>query len=147
MKMVFGRISVLLVIIQFLCLLLLALTGPVVVSGYLVIGEGLVFLFGVWSIWVMRRSRLNVFPEVLDGSNLISSGPYRLIRHPMYLSLILLSAILLANSFSYTRLGIGLLLTTNLLFKIEWEERLLRKKLPAYNKYASKNWKLLPFIY
>ena len=57
---------------------------------------------------------LTALPEPLPGANLVASGPYRLVRHPMYLGVFLL---FLGVSVFFTLSGY--LITS--LFLVEWE--------------------------
>jgi protein-S-isoprenylcysteine O-methyltransferase Ste14 len=140
--------SLLLVAVQIAAITLLLATGPLIAHPKeLLLLEVLAVLLAIWGIVSMRRSRLNIFPDVLAGSTLISKGPYRVIRHPMYVSLIIFSLALLLTTFSIFRLGVVLLLTVNLFFKIEFEEKLLQRCLSGYTAYMGKTWKLIPFVY
>jgi protein-S-isoprenylcysteine O-methyltransferase Ste14 len=82
--------SIIFVIIQFLCLGLIAITGPLFPAN-----EALLFIelvgigLGIWAILSMRIGNFNIAPDPLIRSKLVKSGPYRLIRHPMYLALLL----------------------------------------------------------
>lgn len=141
-------ISLILVIVQISCLIILFGTGPSLADPLpLLLLEIIALVIGFWGIITMRKSRLNVFPDVLKGSSLISSGPYKLIRHPMYLSLFLLSISLLLTESNTLRIIIVIILCINLLFKVEFEEKLLKKKFPGYKDYASRTWKIFPYLY
>lgn len=138
----------LLVVVQFSCLGFLFFTGPGIADSLpLLLLEFIAFGIGIWGIIAMRRSRLNVFPDVLYGSSLVKEGPYKLIRHPMYTALILMSFSLVISSFSYARMAVAIVLIVNLLFKIQFEEKLLCKAIPAYADYKMKTWKIIPLIY
>lgn len=144
MKSIYSSI---LVVVQMACLLALALSGPVIVQPILLPLELASIGLGIYAVWSMRKSRLNVFPDLREGSRLISNGPYRLVRHPMYLTLILFALALLIDQYSHFRLIVTLVLLADLLFKIEYEEKLLSKALEDYDDYRQKSWKLIPFIY
>ena len=102
---------------------------------------------GTWAIWVMRKSKLNVFPDVLQGAGLIVIGPYRYIRHPMYLAVIGCGAALLIDYFTYFRLMVFIVLIIDLILKIEYEEKLLKAAFDQYVDYRQVTKKLIPFIY
>ena len=146
--MIFSARSFILVTIQFLCLGVLFFSGPPVAHhiGSLIIELFSVFL-ALWAIMVMRAGKLNVFPELRTGARLISRGPYHLIRHPMYLSVILFGLSLILNFFTWFRLGVWVVLCTDLLLKIRYEEKLLVSAILEYKTYRQTTKKLLPFIF
>ena len=64
-------ISYLLVSVQFLCLLYLAVTGPWIADGWLLVLEGIGLLLGLWAIFAMGVSRVRVLPDVRPGAQLV----------------------------------------------------------------------------
>ncbi len=83
-------------------------------------------------------SNLSPFPRPIAKGNLITSGIYSFIRHPMYYSLILISLgiFIIKLSFYYLCLTITLTLVIN--FKIILEEKYLNKKFKNYFSYKEK---------
>ncbi len=86
--------------------------------------------------------------EVERGQSLITTGPYAVVRHPMY------AAILPIYLASPVALGSywGLLGALPLLFilslRIHNEEAVLRRDLPGYEAYAQRTrYRLIPFIW
>lgn len=141
-------LSVILVGIQLFCLIFLILTEPLFnFHSYGLPLELLSVLLALWAIFVMRASKLNVFPEVRKGSILIKKGPYRIIRHPMYLAVILFAFSLLFVHFTLFRLLIVLALIIDLIVKIEYEEKLLEADLDGYKDYQRNTYKLIPLLY
>jgi protein-S-isoprenylcysteine O-methyltransferase Ste14 len=90
---------------------------------------------------------LRVTPAPADHAILISHGPYRIIRHPMYTSLFLLAATLVIAEFSIIRMIAALIMAADLWFKMNYEEKLLLEKFPGYKNYILKSRKILPYIY
>ena len=140
--------SSLYVAIQFICLGLIAITGSLIPSNnaLLVIelsGLGL----GIWAILSMRIGNFNIAPDPFKWTQLVTSGPYRLIRHPMYLALLLTTLPLVINDFDLFRISVWLVLLLDLLLKLNYEEKLLARKLVGYDQYMGKSARLIPFLY
>jgi protein-S-isoprenylcysteine O-methyltransferase Ste14 len=85
--------------------------------------------------------------QVEAGQRVISTGPYRLIRHPMYSAIVLL---LLATPLalgSYVAVPLFVTLIPLLVFRLLNEEKLLRQNLPGYMEYCSRTpFRLVPFV-
>jgi protein-S-isoprenylcysteine O-methyltransferase Ste14 len=143
-----SLISISLVLVQFACLGLIGLTGPLLASSLpLLVVELLGLGLGVWAILSMRIGNFNITPDPLKWSRLVKSGPYRLIRHPMYLALLLASLPLVIDQFTPFRLAVWLVLLADLLIKLNYEERLLVVELPGYDQYLSQSYRLIPLLY
>ncbi len=135
------------VAVQFTAILILVLTGSIFPSDIVKLTIMILFvLFGLWAMFV-HRFRFNALPELRDNSSLKTSGPYRLVRHPMYTSLIFITLIWLINEFSIFRLAIWIILLITIHLKSEYEEKLLIKKFPEYPQYKTRTKKFIPFIY
>jgi protein-S-isoprenylcysteine O-methyltransferase Ste14 len=140
--------SLLFVAIQFACLGLIGVTGPLIPSnGALLAIELLGIGLGIWAILVMRIGNFNITPDPLNHSQLVTSGPYRVIRHPMYLAILLTTLPLIIYSFSPFRLTIWMILFLDLMLKLNYEESLLAVKLIGYDRYIERSYRLVPYIY
>jgi len=136
------------VVIQFICLGLIGVTGSLIPSNrVLLLIEVLGIGLGIWAILTMRIGNFNITPEPFQWSKLVTSGPYRYIRHPMYLALLMTTLPLLINDFDLIRLTIWLALLIDLVLKLNYEEKLLIYKLAGYDHYVQKSARLIPFIY
>lgn len=105
----------------------------------LITGIGL----GLWAIYAKRDS-LSIFPEPQKDMMLITSGPYKQIRHPMYSALIIVSLSLTGNMLSLMMLLILILI---LITKINLEEQYLTEKYKEYEAYKLHTARLVPSIY
>lgn len=102
----------------------------------------------LWALASMPGGTFRVMPEPSDSGQLATDGPYRRIRHPMYSSVLLGCAGLVAlSSAILLALPAWLALTAVLLLKIRHEERLLSQRYANYAGYASTTWRLLPGIW
>lgn len=86
--------------------------------------------------------------EIVEGQKVISTGPYALMRHPMYVGvLIMLTGIPLALG-TWWGLAILLLTVPMLMWRILDEEKLLEKELPGYREYEQKvRYRLAPYLW
>ena len=86
--------------------------------------------------------------EVEKGQKVISSGPYAIVRHPLYVSgigLYLCTPLVLA---SYWAAIPGALIIPILIVRILNEEKVLTKELPGYEEYIRKvRHRLIPGIW
>jgi protein-S-isoprenylcysteine O-methyltransferase Ste14 len=101
----------------------------------------------IWPVFVLGN-RFSGLVAIQPGHTLVTSGVYRVIRHPSYLGLLINS---LGWSLAF-RSGVGILLTSLLIplliTRIDAEENLLRTEFgDAYDVYCSNTWRLIPGIY
>lgn len=86
--------------------------------------------------------------QVEAGQKVITNGPYRVVRHPMYTGFILL---ILATPFalgSFLAFVPALLLIPVLVFRLVDEERVLRQQLPGYTEYCEHTrFRLIPSVF
>ncbi len=86
--------------------------------------------------------------EVEKGQKIISSGPYAIVRHPMYLGeslLLLLSPLALG---SYWAIIPALFIIPILVARIRNEEQILERELKGYQEYMQKiKFRLIPGIW
>ena len=83
-------------------------------------------------------SNLSPFPKPIVSGNLITSGIYRFMRHPMYYSLIFISFGLFITKLSLYHLCLTISLAVIIKFKIILEEKYLNKKFKNYLLYTDK---------
>jgi protein-S-isoprenylcysteine O-methyltransferase Ste14 len=120
------------------------LSLPLIVLGDVLVALGLAIVFLVFR----ENSYTSGTIEVGKEQNVISTGPYRLVRHPMYAgAILLLVGIPLALGSSW-----GLLICVPMVAVIVWrliaEEKYLSKNLPGYLEYCGKTrYRLVPGIY
>lgn len=140
--------SLILVALQLGLLVAIAATGPVVPpqpAALALIGAG--GALGLWALVVVRIRNLRIVPEPVANARLVVSGPYRLIRHPMYAAVLLVAGGWLAGHVTIPRLVLLLALAIVLLLKLRHEESILVKELPGYADYMRRTRRLVPWLY
>ena len=80
---------------------------------------------------------LSPFPRPKANSNLVTSGVYRFIRHPMYYSLIFISLGIFIINLSIYYLFLSISLGLIIKFKIALEEKYLNNKFKNYLLYKN----------
>jgi protein-S-isoprenylcysteine O-methyltransferase Ste14 len=82
------------------------------------------------------------------GQKVVTSGPYRYIRHPMYAAIILLVACMAIELGSWWALIPSGLIGALFLVRTALEDRMLREELAGYREYASQvRYRLVPGIW
>lgn len=115
--------------------------GSVAIAGFILQTGG--FFLVVAGMLALGRS----FGVVAANRGLKVSGPYRFVRHPIYLAYIVSSAGYVMTNFSYWNLAIYLATTTCHLLRIRAEERVLTLT-DSYADYARRvRWRLFPGLY
>jgi protein-S-isoprenylcysteine O-methyltransferase Ste14 len=87
--------------------------------------------------------------SVLSGNQLIRSGPYRWVRHPLYTAALLwaIGWPLIIGSFTGAVVALGFLLPALRRRMGREEDNLMHTYGDEYRTYCSETWRLLPFIY
>ena len=111
-----------------------------------------VFLLGcALEIWAMRANRFfstEVRIQAEHGHTVCSSGPYRFIRHPGYVGMILYYAVTPVFLGSWWAFGPASLVVILFVVRTGFEDRTLQEKLPGYAAYASRvRFRLIPGVW
>ncbi len=109
-------------------------------------GSDVLLAFGItWALYSLSYlgRRFSIVPE---ARGLVTSGPYRLARHPIYLGEIIAGfGLVLPTLFSPHALVFAVFLGAQIL-RTSFEERMLRSTYPQYEAYARHTRRLIPFV-
>jgi len=102
-------------------------------------------IVGVWGVRSLGRSRTpNPTPKA--DAELVQTGIYRWLRHPLYSSVMLASLGWALLWQSAAALAAGLVLCVFFDAKARLEERLLLAKFPDYAAYRERTWRFVPWV-
>jgi protein-S-isoprenylcysteine O-methyltransferase Ste14 len=102
-----------------------------------------------WFVSVMKANRFAAsIIQVEAGQTIAAAGPYRLVRHPMYLGVIVTWLATPLALGSEVTLPVFALIIPIIIFRLLNEENMLRRELPGYAEYCRHNrCRLIPFVW
>jgi protein-S-isoprenylcysteine O-methyltransferase Ste14 len=146
-----------------------ALVGLAIIPGFYVatgIPEWADYPSHIWAVvagalvfclamWVFRRTHKelgrnwSITLEIRQKHELVSRGPYALVRHPMYTSFLLMGV---GQAFLLSNWVIGLVgligFATLFFLRVDKEERMMLEVFgPQYRAYMDRTKRLIPYLY
>ncbi len=114
-----------------------------------VLGAAIAITGAVMAFVSVRRigPEMTASPVPNKSAPLVDTGPFRLVRHPIYggVSMLLMGTSLVLDSLA--GFGASLLLVGYFIFKSRYEEKRLRLEMPEYRAYMERvRLRLIPFI-
>ena len=108
-----------------------------------------------WALWlILRVMQENSFASPIveiqreRNHQVIDSGPYAYVRHPMYTGFITMNICLPLALGSLWTLPVGLLLSSIFLIRIRFEEQTLQDELQGYSDYCQRvSYRLVPGVW
>jgi protein-S-isoprenylcysteine O-methyltransferase Ste14 len=120
------------------------------VPPHLVALGNILIAVGFYGVYRVFRENTFTAPtiEVAADQRVVSTGPYAVVRHPMYIaSLLYLVGMPLALG-SYWGLVVFVLMLLIILWRLLDEERVLAGRLPGYTAYMRRvRWRLVPGVF
>ncbi len=143
-----SKKSLILVILQFSCFAFFLFSPGLLAKDLWLLFQGIGFIISLWGVIAMKIGNFNVQPEVKSTAIFITSGPYKIIRNPMYSGLILFFGASLIPNFSPIRIAVFIVLVFVFIEKIKLEEKFLFEKFgEPYSDFKKKTYRLIPYIY
>jgi protein-S-isoprenylcysteine O-methyltransferase Ste14 len=113
-----------------------------IVTGNILCGLGLLLLF--IALRTIGRS-IQIAPEPRPDATLVTTGIYSRFRHPIYTAIVLVViGICLRRSTPYIAAA-SVIVIAFLAIKVQYEEKLLAARYPAYLEYKTRSWGLIPW--
>src|ERR1041385_689898 len=100
----------------------------------------------IWARITFGRRSFHLAANPTAGG-LVTIGPYRCIRHPIYTAICLAVVPGALANWSWRVLGFTALIVGGVLVRIVCEERLVAMRYPEYREYAARTWRMVPFIF
>lgn len=99
-------------------------------------------------IWARITFGLRSFHYAANPTEggLVTTGPYRFVRHPIYAAILLFVWTGVAANWSLRAAALGLLATAMTFLRMIFEERLVRERYPEYADYARRTRRVIPYI-
>ncbi len=135
------------VVIQFGCIIYLIINARFdhlnTLSTTLI---ALSIVIGLMAVINMKLNNLNIVPTLKDNHQLVTHGIYRLIRHPMYTSVLLFCLAFTLTIADNQAVVVMFILLIDLILKSNVEEKLLSEHFDTYSNYKNKTGRFLPFL-
>jgi protein-S-isoprenylcysteine O-methyltransferase Ste14 len=102
---------------------------------------------GLWTLFHNRPGNFNIRPEPKASARLVTGGPYRYMRNPMYSAVLLFAAAEVIAYRDMWKILCWIALALVLLAKALLEERALRALFPGYAAYARRVRRFIPGVF
>jgi protein-S-isoprenylcysteine O-methyltransferase Ste14 len=112
--------------------------------AWLVILGGDVLLFEVMKANSFAASVI----QIETTQSVIATGPYRIVRHPMYVAFLAIGLVAPLALGSYIAAGLALLIIPLVVIRLLNEEKMLHRDLTGYTEYCGQTrFRLIPFVW
>ena len=120
------------------------------VPSWLSIIGVILIIVAMWMVYRVFRENSygSATVQITQGQQVISTGPYAVVRHPMYSSAVVYLVGLSLALGSYWALIPAILTILGLVWRLFDEEKFLAENLPGYTDYCAKvRWHLIPGVF
>jgi protein-S-isoprenylcysteine O-methyltransferase Ste14 len=119
-----------------------------IVSTFLpaIIAQAASFALMLWARHTFGRRSFHLSADPTDGG-LVTTGPFRFVRHPIYTAVCIFVWAALLGSPSIQTLLFAALVTIGAVMRVFCEEHLLAQQYPEYKGYSRKTKRMIPFVF
>lgn len=118
---------------------------------FLCIGLALYLISTVMGIWpIMENKHFESTARIQDNreQTVVTTGPYRLVRHPGYFSIVIWACAVPMIFGSLSAGVVSAVIFLTITIRTYFEDTMLKNELPGYQEYASEvKYRLIPFIW
>ena len=100
----------------------------------------------IWARVTFKGRSFHLSAEPTEGG-LVTTGPYRFIRHPIYTAVCLFVWASFAGTPSVLTAALALTVTAGSIVRILCEEHYLFREYPGYAAYARRTRRMIPFVF
>jgi|ERR1044071_5188059 len=100
----------------------------------------------IWARVTFGRRSFHAAANPTAGG-LVTTGPYRFIRHPIYTAGCLFGWGSIVVHWSLVSVALGILLLLGALVRMLCEEQLVKQKYPGYVEYARATKRMVPYLF
>jgi len=115
-------------------------------SPVVIVLQILGLLLLVWARVTFGRRSLHFAANPTDGG-LVTTGPYRFIRHPIYTAFCVFVGTGAAAHWSGTTAWLAGSVFIGALVRLWCEEKLVTARYPEYRAYAARSWRMIPYVF
>jgi protein-S-isoprenylcysteine O-methyltransferase Ste14 len=134
-------------VIAVLCLLWLFFEEAILGSGPVTIAiQVAAAALMVWARVTFGKRSFHAVANPTEGG-LVTNGPYRYLRHPIYAAALYFLWAGIAAHLSIANVIVALVATAGLAVRILAEETLIAGKYPEYAGYAARTRRVVPFVF
>jgi protein-S-isoprenylcysteine O-methyltransferase Ste14 len=100
----------------------------------------------VWARLAFGRRSFHFTAGPTEGG-LVTRGPYRYVRHPIYAAACLFVWASVAGHLSWGTVLCGVAVLAGAVIRMLCEEALVVAKYPEYRQYAKTTWRMVPYVF
>jgi protein-S-isoprenylcysteine O-methyltransferase Ste14 len=133
-------------LVLLLAVVALAFTRSLLGHGPLTLGlQAAAILLMIWARVTFGLRSFHYAANPMGGG-LVTTGPYRFVRHPIYAAILLFVWTGVAANWSLQAAGLGLVATLMTVLRMLLEESLVVERYPEYADYARRTRRVIPFV-
>lgn len=115
-------------------------------SPFVLVPQALAVLLMLWARVTFGRRSFHLAANPTEGG-LVTTGPYRFIRHPIYAAVSLFTVAGITAHWGWESALLGCVVLAGAFTRIFCEETFLKERYPEYSKYAAETRRIVPFLF
>lgn len=115
-------------------------------SPVVIVLQTAAILLMIWARVTFKARSFHLSAAPTEGG-LVTTGPYKYIRHPIYAAVLLFVWSAVAGNWTVGNILLGCVVFAGSFIRIVCEEFLIRQRYPEYQLYAEKTKRLIPYVF